>query len=308
MVSENDDHLTFLTAQGAVRAGSADVLPSLDAARAAWQLPDAAALATHKCDWQLSSLPAHYCRDENEASSPTFEAHEIDAPLLCPETAYSQICSHGNIRALLVGPFYSAPGEWHSIVARYDELLQPSDRVIGVTSDAVDASTGHAVPYPPLHLHHIHIQRSPAAHWYETHGDYDLISPKDGYYRSLPDGYCDYNEESATRIVTTQINDVRYQADAAMSFNVHATSSASNRSKGPTLKWYLRLVLRLHGSNMQSRCKPVTKYIFWYGSSLQQHSSSSSAIRSHHPSLLLHTQVPSDQGRDCRSAHALLGS
>ena len=225
---------------------------------------DAAALATHKCDWQLSSLPAHYCRNENEASSPTFEAHEIDAPLLCPETAYSQICSHGNIRALLVGPFYSAPGEWHSIVARYDELLQPSDRVIGVTSDAVDASTGHAVPYPPLHLHHIHIQRSPAAHWYETHGDYDLISPKDGYYRGLPDGYCDYNEESAKRIVTTQINDVRYQADAAMSFNVHATSSASNRSKGPTLKWYLRLVLRLHGSNTQSRCKPVTKYIFWY--------------------------------------------
>ena len=160
--------------------------------------------------------------------------------------------------------FYSAPGEWHSIVARYDELLQPSDRVIGVTSDAVDASTGHAVPYPPLHLHHIHIQRSPAAHWYETHGDYDLISPKDGYYRSLPDGYCDYNEESAKRIVTTQINDVRYQADAAMSFNLHATSSASNRSKGPTLKWYLRLVLRLHGSNTQSRCKPVTKYIFWY--------------------------------------------
>ena len=54
------------------------------------------------------------------------------------------------------------------------------------------------------------------------------------------------------------------QADAAMSFNLHATSSASNRSKGPTLKWYLRLVLRLHGSNTQSRCKPVTKYIFWY--------------------------------------------
>jgi len=62
---------------------------------------------------------------------------------------------------MAVGPFESRPGDWHSLGIVYDELLQPSDRVVAFTADSVSAG-GEPVGYPPLHMHHVHVMRGTA--------------------------------------------------------------------------------------------------------------------------------------------------
>ena len=89
--------------------------------------PDAAAYASRgTCRWQVAA-PAQYCVHDREADSPTFEAHELDAPILCPDRAHAQVCKQGDTRALLVGPFASAPGQWHSVVCLLYTSPSPRD-------------------------------------------------------------------------------------------------------------------------------------------------------------------------------------
>ena len=64
-------------------------------------------------------------------------------------------CHEPRTRGMVAGPFYTRPGEWISSIVDFD-LLGEGDRVTGYVGDAVDG-TGRSLPYPPLHMHHIHV-------------------------------------------------------------------------------------------------------------------------------------------------------
>ncbi|KAL1510680.1 hypothetical protein AB1Y20_006976 [Prymnesium parvum] len=213
------------------------------------------------CRWR-ASRPAWFCRSATEAGSPSFEAREALGPLECASRAATHLCAAPSTRTLLAGPFYSRPGEWHSLGFSYDEMLAPSDRIVAYTADVVDSS-GAALPYPPVHLHHIHVMRGAGVHWYETHGDYERDRAR-GYRRALPDGYCDANAQPAARILLAQINDVRFTQDMAMSFDRRggAAPPPPPHAAAPPLAWFVRLAFEL--APPSSRCRAATKLIWWY--------------------------------------------
>lgn len=155
------------------------------------------------CSWR-PARPAWYCRSATEASSRTFEGDPEAAAWYCTDRAEAYACAEGTFRAIVAGPFVSRPGEWHSIALDYSSLLGAADRVVAYVGDALDAGS-RPVPFPPLHLHHLHVMRGLASHWYETHGDYPM-DPVEGYERRLPRGYCDASRAGGRRILLTQIN------------------------------------------------------------------------------------------------------
>ena len=238
--------------------------PSLPPAR---DPPSIGALADCGGAWSEWHTPAWVCRSFSEKTSHTFTVRDFRRLQgLCRERARMYSCSSGTTRALVAGPFASRPKEWHAISLDYSRLLTSTDRIVQFTSDAIDHESGVPVPYPPLHMHHIHITRGPANHWYETHGDYGY-HPIDGYTRVLPEGYCD-RSALPWGLLLTQINDVRGDGqDLAMSFDEHAGAAQEEeeealRNGGPLVQWYLRLVFRLQPD--ERPCKAVTKLIFWY--------------------------------------------
>jgi hypothetical protein len=206
------------------------------------------------CQWRPVET-AWFCRSVTEAGSPAFEGRVQEGPLKCAGRMHAHICTSATLRTLVAGPFFSRPGEWHSMGSAYDQLLKPADRVVGYVADVVNSS-GLAVPYPPIHLHHIHVMRGEAVHWYETHGDYQL-DPARGYWRSLPAGYCDDSRGEAKRTVLAQINDVRFTSDMAMSFDPNAEATVPHNISAAEIEWYLRLELAV--APAAAACRPLTK-------------------------------------------------
>ena len=168
------------------------------------------------CMWTPSTrTAAWFCL--TDGPSRTFELDEAELPASCKRRAAVRTCASGRVRAMIAGPFYTRPGEWHTLGLDYSELLEPNEHVVSFTSDAVER-LGEPVAYPPLHLHHIHVMRDNADHWYETHGDYELFprgglalgtegdAHTGGYTRWLPDGYCDDASGTGRRLLFAQVH------------------------------------------------------------------------------------------------------
>jgi len=163
-----------------------------------------------------------------------------------------------------MGPFESQALQWHYMHADISRLAE-GDRIVGYTGDtvsAVDART--PIAYPPLHMHHIHIQRE-VPHLFETHGDYTM-DRADGYRLQLPEGKCVVNAPPQSRDVSVwaHVNDVRF-ADS-----LHSTAMATEpqaeavsaaveaaRSKSEPYSWYLRVKLELAPPG--EKCERVDK-------------------------------------------------
>lgn len=162
-------------------------------------------------------------------------------------------------RGFLMGPFETLPGEWVSAWVTEEmagTALGEADHVTEFTGDGVDAD-GLALPFPPLHVHHIHVARGqppPSGdhmqqHWMETHGDYRL-DPERGYTTRTPPGYCRVRGADPLA-VWAQLVDAR----------APATASAKAASSGSKLKWWLRVRFVV---SVAAACTPITKLIIWY--------------------------------------------
>ena len=230
--------------------------------------PHAAAFAS-QCKWQLAS-PAHVCTADSEAASINFDMY-ASFVRGCLRRAHVHAChsTRDSTRALLVGPLISTPGLWHSFAVDYSHLIRPEDRIVSVIADAVNATSGLALTYPPLHIHHIHVAYGASRHWHETHGDYTR-EDEHGYVRRIPPGYCEiapptYSSAAVDRFLTSQINDVRFTTDASMSLatadNNGIHLAEAERAKHG-LPFFLRLVFRL--APAATTCRPSTKFILWY--------------------------------------------
>ena len=92
----------------------------------------------------------------------------------------------------LFGPFNLSLNEWVNIAA-YSYL--PNGGTVAYLSDVVTYDKTSTVPYPPIHMHHVHTKQPDDQSWhrFETHGDYFGIQ-SDGYSMRWPTGYCTVQE------------------------------------------------------------------------------------------------------------------
>jgi hypothetical protein len=137
------------------------------------------------------------------------------------------------------------PGEWLTAYIDTTTLAQIGDlsKISSFVGDAVDSS-GNRIPFPPLHVHHIHVCRLQTMprlvqqHWLEVHGDY---SPD--YRTTTPSGYCRVHGKGASLLVLAQYKDVRPMG-----------------LLNTPLGWSMRLTFGIP----TRPCKPIGKLLFWY--------------------------------------------
>lgn len=171
-------------------------------------------------------------------------------------------------RVLLAGPFKCVPGSWVSLI-----LLVPGfeehDQIVGFTGDAVDENE-QPVPFPPLHMHHIHVAGGEYTHLWETHGDYDIISTSDaaghhttGYTSRVRSPYC--RRVGGTKLsVNAIINDVRGDPSgsgmAQGRGTTHTAAQEAHNHSGAAISWWLRIRFELS----PTPCRPAAKMVIWY--------------------------------------------
>eukprot|EP00966_Prymnesium_polylepis_P331175 7386744-Prymnesium_polylepis.1 len=161
----------------------------LVAAQSATELPDVL-LADKSCEWRRAdtsgrrfcqdgscsgtAVAANVChRDDENATFATCGFDYQTSRFYSDDGSHVFLCDHDNVRTMLIGPFSSHVQQWTSIVAPVTQLKR-GDRIVSFSGDAVDAADALTpVGYPPLHMHHIHVQRE-EPHFWETHGDYDM--------------------------------------------------------------------------------------------------------------------------------------
>ena len=167
-------------------------------------------------------------------------------------------------RILLAGPFKCWPGSWVATILLVPEFERQA-KVIGFTGDAVDEKQ-QPLPFPPLHMHHIHVAGGEYTHLWETHGDYNIVSTSDaaghrtaGYTSRVSSPYC--RQMGSTKLsVNAQVNDVRGDATGsgmAQSRHSIAVSEAQNHS---SITWWLRIRFEMS----TAPCRPAAKVVLWY--------------------------------------------
>lgn len=128
--------------------------------------------------------------------------------------------------------------------------------------------TSRPVPYPPLHMHHIHVVRE-IPHWFETHGDFNM-DPTLGYVSLIPKDSCVQHDGSTVQ-VQAQVNDVRFAAGTSMVAKKHKDAAAANaaadelvelRKDHGSYNWFLRIRFELAAAH--EHCTVVSKFILMY--------------------------------------------
>lgn len=212
------------------------------------------------CKWERAYQLARFSVDDSEASA-LDSLYRIYVSQRNSQLADIWVCVSESERMVLVGPFHSQAMQWHSITLPF-LWFKKGDCIISFSGDTVNASDGtSSISYPPLHMHHIHIQREDP-HWWETHGDY-VMDPKEGYNMSLPLGTCmphDRDGDAFERVrIIAHLNDVRGLSTHQMS----PLGLASKRQMWGPYAWYLRIKFRLAQSSVSQHTK-LNKLVFGY--------------------------------------------
>jgi hypothetical protein len=155
--------------------------------------------------------------------------------------------------AYAFGPITSVGGDWIGLIAF---PTVPSGGIVGYVQDAVYGDLRSVVPYPPIHLHHIHTTRvgDLSAHRFETHGDYYNIQ-NNGYAIELPEGTCHHNTHAIPPRVgngyATHYEPIDHLFTNAM-INV---DTAVERN----MTWYLRIGFKIRKD--ATKCQHVDKLL-----------------------------------------------
>ena len=153
--------------------------------------------------------------------------------------------------AYAFGPITSVGGDWIGLLAF---PMVPPGGIVGYVQDAVYGDLRSVVPYPPLHLHHIHTNRfgDPSVHRFETHGDYYNIQ-NNGYAIELPDGTCHHN----TYAIPPRVgNSDAPQHEPIDHLFTNALINADTGLEG-NMTWYLRIGFKIRKD--ATKCQHVDK-------------------------------------------------
>ncbi len=154
--------------------------------------------------------------------------------------------NHKVFRGIRLGPFRSVGQSWHSLrTEAFDQVLSTHDCIKSYMGSLITADY-MPIGFPPLHMHHLHIERGRFNHWLELHGDYSNGSDfgvgsmsSMGYYKHLPAGFClPVSDDGSKEVITVDLtmNDVRTYLS-------------------PAHTWIFQLTVLLAGSN----CKHARK-------------------------------------------------
>ena len=133
-----------------------------------------------------------------------------------------------------------------------------NDRIDSFVGHAVEEQSGRSIGHPPLHLHHIHVNK----HEWETHGDFSRgldwgigASSTVGYVRHVPAGFC---VPAVPRFaVDVIINDVRHPIGR---WRRAAASFAANNSAALATSEDLTFVLEVAFRVTHRPCAIVTPF------------------------------------------------
>ena len=221
--------------------------------------------ASESCagNWEPTSLiSAQNCHSANTQEIPSVNGagQEIPSgPHPCNHTVDVNLltCHERYRRGFRLGPISSTRGNWHSLTTSslQGTLLYPGESIVAYSAQTRDLS-GHFIGYPPLHVHHIHINKQNSGSSggmggnsvsvvFATHGDASEVSEAEtrGYGRQLPAGYC-VPIDAAQMWMASLVNDVR----------VPAASGAEE-----SLDFFLEIMFTL--SESPRACKP-TAFLF----------------------------------------------
>ena len=191
-----------------VRIGAAVLLAAARCGGAARFLPECAG------GWRRGEDVTTVCQTLRESDLPKLTFNDSSfVNQECNMSVGLWSCESETVKGVIVGPFVHRAGTWTSLQLPFKRFLAPDDRITQFTGDAIDAQ-GRVMPYPPLHLHHIHLTHSgPLVHWFETHGDYKM--DPDGYHTRVPQGHCvsagAIFEGKSNSAVQAIYNDVRFE-------------------------------------------------------------------------------------------------
>ena len=260
----------------AANASTADAsLPPVKASSCrSWVRRDAPDISAREAVSHNQARP-YSCVADDELSSLKDIFYESSGKGDCTVLQSVWTCAEGQERVMLVGPFESVAMQWHFMHVGFP-LLQEDDRIVRYAGDTLDATSGAPITYPPLHMHHIHIERE-IPHFFETHGDY-LLDGDSGYVTNLPAGTCVRHDGSDVTVLA-HVNDVRFAHEVstghtAMAADGHTAMAADGHSHVKRLqdaraaskpyRWFLRVRMELATPDYASSCKPVDKVAFYY--------------------------------------------
>ena len=196
-------------------------------------------------DWmENKEIDAVYCH----ALTPKVWDNEADK-FYCKDAAHLRVqsCMRGGVRAIRFGPHGSVGQSWHYTMVDqlFGPLLFPDDRLTSFHVRVVDTN-GHPYTYPPLHPHHIHVQRFTNIEsdimWMQVHGDY--TAGQDGvldYEHTYPHGYgimVDSDAHVQWINVQSLVDDQRVRGSPNLDFYVEVSFTVATKPVRPaTLVW-----------------------------------------------------------------------
>lgn len=221
--------------------------------------------------WKLTKQVTSVCQKQLELEMPRLT---IDNSSFLVQNCGLSVdlwqCDSETLKGVFLGPFTHNVGTWTSINLDLNDYLAPEDRITQFTGDGVD-DKGQPIPYPPLHMHHLHVTHPQTNHWFETHGDYEL-KPGLGYTTDVPDGYCigasHLSNPGAEFKYQALYNDVRFQDSVGMAsgINLGPSEQSGNSSQvggdRQPYHWYARILFRLKPK--LEPCIKVNKMVLFY--------------------------------------------
>jgi len=187
---------------------------------------------TRWCSWeQHDSVVYRPCQRNTQGFGLSKIVNHILPDINCdPEQIQSLpvwTCIRQDVRAIRYGPVHSFPMGF-SFFADHDIsfLFRAGDQIVSYLGDVL-TQNGQQIGLPPLHIHHIHVQKRAEGdpsyqsnlsdfHFFNTHGDFTFgddygigaISAR-GYQRDLPTGFSLQIDDKHTYHLLALVDDVR---------------------------------------------------------------------------------------------------
>ena len=195
-------------------------------------------------DTSATELAPRVAEGVAETTPPFFRAHLTSSSgnesLQAP--AVNLRCQTTQLRGIVMGPFFTSPGNWTSMLVPIgNDILRAGDHIERFVGDAIRWD-GSALSRDELHVHHLHVRHGNAIHWFETHGDSPMQDSNEGHTTVLPYGDCVVHRGFPTQVEAQFANDVQ---------------------PGRRTEWFFRVAFWIKPVVPgREPCRPVSKLLF----------------------------------------------
>jgi hypothetical protein len=227
--------------------------------------------------------------------APMNHGHPSDMPFRNSSYFY---CKSARVRGVRVGPFVAMPGESSPMFAFHsgpghnlNSLFEPGESTVGYVGHVID-SFGVPIGFPPLHMHHLHVERVHNAADYKS--TWAHTNPRDNHGvngKARGDFYPPFNTPGSnyhyfeTHGDATDGLDYGLRAKSALSYErmmspgfcipfptdpVRWQGKVNDvRTAGPRLYFFIEVAFMVHDKDIDGPCVPA--FEFWFANPVSFH-------------------------------------